>query len=116
MKRAVAFLPRALAVTIAFLPAACGPGKPPAGSTPEQVAAERGRRVYSVTCTTCHNPDPSKPGAIGPAIRGSSRALIEARVLRAGYPPGYEPQRKSKLMPAMPHLAGSIDDLAAFLK
>jgi len=116
MNRPAALTRVALAVTLAFLPAACGPGKPPAGQTPEQAAAERGRRVYVVNCTTCHNPDPSKPGSIGPAIRGSSRALIEARVLRAGYPPGYKPQRNSKLMPAMPHLAGSIDDLAAFLK
>ena len=60
--------------------------------------------------------DPSKPGALGPAIKGSSKALITARILSASYPKGYKPKRTTKLMVALPHLKGSIDDLAAFLK
>jgi mono/diheme cytochrome c family protein len=112
MKRRPVLPPLALAI----LTAACGPAKPPNGASPAEVAAERGRRVYATNCTVCHNPDPSRPGAIGPPVKGSSRALIEARVLRAGYPPGYKPKRASKAMPAQPHLAGSIDDLAAYLK
>ncbi len=114
MKRRPVLYP--LALTLAILPAACGPAKPPAGASPAQAAAERGRRVYATHCTVCHNPDPSRPGSVGPPVRGSSRALIEARLLRAAYPPGYKPQRTSKAMPATPHLAGSIDDLAAYLK
>ena len=86
--------------------------RPGAAGTP----AERGLRVYRVNCTACHNVDPAVDGSVGPAIKGSSRELIEARVLRAEYPPGYTPKRDSKLMPAQPHLAKDIDALAAFLE
>lgn len=78
-------------------------------------AAERGRQVYMSTCIICHNPDPNQPGSQGPAIAGASRDLVEARVLRAAYPPGYTPQRTTHAMPAQPHLASKIDDLTAFL-
>jgi len=81
----------------------------------ESPAVERGRRVYVANCTVCHNTDPALPGSIGPAIAGSQRALIEARVLRAEYPPGYTPKRSTHAMVALPQLAGSIDDLAAYL-
>jgi hypothetical protein len=66
-------------------------------------------------CTACHNADPSLDGSVGPANAGASRALVEAKVLRGEYPPGYTPKRPSKVMPPLPHLAGSIDDLTAFL-
>ena len=66
-------------------------------------------------CTACHNMDPTKSGVLGPAVQGSSRALIDARVLRAGYPDGYTPKRKTTLMQPLPDLAASVDDLAAFL-
>jgi mono/diheme cytochrome c family protein len=78
--------------------------------------AERGRQVYLAQCSACHSPDPSKDGPLGPAIRGSSRALLEARVLGGGYPPGYTPKRPSAVMQAMPQVAGSLDDLAAYLR
>jgi hypothetical protein len=41
--------------------------------------------------------------------------VLEAKVLRGTYPPGYTPRRDTKLMPAMPQLESSISDLAAFL-
>ncbi len=78
--------------------------------------AARGKQVYLAQCIACHNSDPSKDGPLGPAIKGSSRELIEARVLRAAYPPGYKPKRGSSIMKPMPQLAPAIDDLAAFLK
>jgi mono/diheme cytochrome c family protein len=84
--------------------AATGPGDP-----------ERGRRVYMTVCISCHNPDPSKDGPIGPAIQGASRELLEARVLYQTYPPGYTPKRKTALMPKQPQLAKNIPDLAAYL-
>jgi len=83
--------------------------------------AAKGQQVYMSTCFVCHGPDPSKDGAIGPAIHGSSRALIEARVMHGNaqydqsYPPGYTPKRATRLMTPFPHLKGSIDDLTAFL-
>jgi hypothetical protein len=67
-------------------------------------------------CTSCHNIDPAKDGPIGPAIKGSSQALLETRILRGDYPPGYNPKRNTSLMPTQPALESSIRDLAAFLK
>ena len=94
-----------LAVALA-LGACAGDGSP----------AARGKQVYLSQCIACHNSDPSKDGPLGPAIKGSSRELIEARVLRAVYPPGYKPKRGSAIMKPMPQLAPAVDDLAAFLK
>lgn len=78
--------------------------------------AAKGKQVYTINCIACHNMDPGKAGAIGPAIKGSSQALIMARVLSATYPKGYKPKRATKMMPPMPHLKANIADLAAFLK
>jgi len=77
--------------------------------------AAKGRQVWLAQCIACHNADPSKDGAIGPAVKGSSRELVEARVLRAAYPPGYKPKRETKVMPARPDLVAAVPDLAAFL-
>jgi mono/diheme cytochrome c family protein len=76
---------------------------------------EAGRRAYVANCTACHNQDPTRDGTMGPAIAGASRELIEARVLRAEYPPGYTPKRESALMPAQPFLKAEIPALAAYL-
>lgn len=78
-------------------------------------AALRGKAVYDGVCIACHNPNPALDGSLGPANAGASRELLEARVLRAEYPPGYTPKRQSKAMPPMPHLADKIDDLTAYL-
>ncbi|HZS33951.1 MAG TPA: cytochrome c [Methylomirabilota bacterium] len=78
--------------------------------------AERGRQIYLAQCTACHAADPAQNGPLGPAVKGSSRELVEARVLRAAYPPGYAPKRTSAIMQPMPQLAGEIDALAAFLR
>ncbi|HTY53785.1 MAG TPA: c-type cytochrome [Candidatus Binataceae bacterium] len=78
-------------------------------------AAERGRQDYLTYCIQCHNPDPTQPGSQGPALAGSSRELLEDRVLRLTYPPGYKPKRNTHTMLAMPQLAPKIDDLAAYL-
>lgn len=80
-----------------------------------QSSYAQGEMVYKNVCIACHNADPSLPGSVGPAIAGSSRELIEARVLRGEYPEGYQPKRSGKTMPHFPHLAGSIDGLAAYL-
>jgi mono/diheme cytochrome c family protein len=78
-------------------------------------AVERGRAVYLGVCTACHNADPTRDGSVGPANAGASRELLEAKLLRGEYPPGHVPKRASSVMPRFPNLAGSIDDLAAFL-
>ena len=98
----------AVMLIVAAISSGCSRGEPVA-------AVEHGRRVYMANCIVCHNPDPTKPGANGPEVAGASRALLEARVIHGTYPPGYTPKRDTKAMVALPHLASSIDDLAAFL-
>ncbi len=75
----------------------------------------RGRALYLSVCTACHNADPSRDGSVGPANAGASRELLAAKLLRGEYPPGYAPKRPTNVMPRFENLAGSIDDLAAFL-
>ena len=76
---------------------------------------QRGRAVYVANCVACHNNDPSKDGPIGPAIKGSSKELIEARVLSTSYPRNYKPKRPTKVMPQFPFLKDDIPYLAAYL-
>lgn len=76
---------------------------------------QRGRAVYVANCVACHGSDPSKDGAIGPAIKGSPPELIETRVLRTEYPPGYKPKRNTHLMPTFPYLKSEIPNLVAYL-
>jgi mono/diheme cytochrome c family protein len=97
-------------LAVAALAAACS--GPPA----LEPAAERGRQVYLGQCTACHAQDPARDGPLGPAVRGASRQLLEARILRGDYPAGYTPKRPGRVMQPLPHLAGSLDDLAAFLR
>lgn len=83
--------------------------------------AAKGKGVFMANCIACHNPDPSKDGPLGPAIKGSAKALLEARVLNGNikydqsYPKGYKPKRDTRIMVPLPHLKPSLDDLAAFL-
>ena len=78
--------------------------------------AERGRQIYLAQCIACHNPDPGQAGPLGPPVKGSPRDLLEAKVLKGVYPPGYAPKRPTTLMPAQPALAPEIESLTAFLK
>jgi mono/diheme cytochrome c family protein len=76
----------------------------------------RGRRVYLANCTACHNADPSKEGSAGPPVKGSSRELLEEKILRSTYPAGYKPKRKTSAMPSYPHVKSALPDLAAYLQ
>jgi mono/diheme cytochrome c family protein len=98
-------------VALLSMGAGCPPSQPDANP-----AVTRGKQAYLGTCIACHNMNPALDGAIGPAVKGASRELIEAKVLRGEYPSGYTPKRTTKAMPPQPALAASIDDLAAFLK
>lgn len=79
-------------------------------------SAERGRQVYLAHCIACHHSDPSQPGAIGPPVKGSSRALLEAKVLNGTYPPGYVPKRPTKVMVPLPGVAPDLAALADYLR
>lgn len=82
--------------------------------TPEQLM-EKGKNVYMANCIACHNADPKLDGPLGPAVAGSSKDLLESRVLRGAYPPGYTPKRSTHTMVALPHLANQMDALHAYL-
>ena len=86
-----------------------------AGGPADSEAVARGRVVYAVNCSICHNPDPKLPGTLGPEVAGSSVELLEARLLRNSYPEGYTPKRDSRVMMALPHLKDDIGPLAAYL-
>ena len=77
---------------------------------------QRGRATYVANCVACHNNDPTKDGPIGPAIQGSSKELLEGRVLTTSYPEGYKPKRPTKVMPQFPFLKEEIPYLAAYLR
>jgi mono/diheme cytochrome c family protein len=78
--------------------------------------AERGRQTYLAHCVACHNTDPSQPGPVGPPIKGSSRELLEAKVVSGTYPPGYTPKRPTKVMVPIPAVAPGIASLAEYLR
>ena len=110
-----------------LLSTGCGPDdKPPATSgssaapaVPSATAAgdpAKGKQVWLGQCVACHNVDPAKDGPIGPAVKGSSMDLLEARVVHGSYPPGYTPKRDTKVMPPRPDLVAAIPDLAAYLR
>lgn len=98
-------------------PAAEASAPSPAGGEQASQAdlVARGERVYNVNCIACHHRDPTQDGGLGPAVAGSSRELVEARVLRAEYPPGYTPKSDTRLMVALKHLEPEIDALTAYL-
>jgi mono/diheme cytochrome c family protein len=95
---------------------ACGDEQPAA--RPDGVGdAAKGQAIYANVCATCHGADPTQAGTIGPPIAGSSPALVEAKVLRGEYPPGYTPKRgNSRAMPPLPYLKDNIADIAAYLQ
>jgi mono/diheme cytochrome c family protein len=97
-----------LGLALALAGAGCGGGS---GDDP----AARGRAVYLANCVACHHTNPKLAGPVGPPLAGSSRALIEAKVMRNEYPPGYTPQRSTRAMVPLPHLEADLDALAAYL-
>ena len=78
--------------------------------------AARGRQVYLAQCIACHNSDPAKDGPLGPALKGSSQELLEAKLLRGAYPSGYTAKLNTAIMPPQPQLKPHIPDLGAFLR
>jgi mono/diheme cytochrome c family protein len=96
-------------------PVTAGPAKRSGMPAASSGGAELGRRVYLARCTACHNPDPSRDGRVGPAVKGAPLELVRTRVLWAAYPPGYAPKRGTRIMPPQPDLASRVRDLAAYL-
>lgn len=105
-----------LALAGALALGACAEEQKPAATQAGAGDPERGRQVYLAQCTVCHGSDPARDGPVGPAVKGASRELLEARVVRGMYPPGYAPKRPTAVMQPMPDVAPSIGDLAAYLR
>jgi mono/diheme cytochrome c family protein len=101
----------ALPLVVAAALAACSESPAPTGPN-----AERGRQIYLAQCIACHNSDPAVAGPVGPPVKGSSPELLEAKIVKGTYPPGYAPKRPTTLMPPQLALAPEIPNLAAFLK
>ena len=106
---------RLLIVLCVCVLAACSKDSDDSSKSGKNADAARGRAVYLANCVACHNNDPSRDGPIGPAIKGSSKELLETRVLTTSYPPGYKPKRTTKVMPQFPYLKDEIPHLAAYL-
>jgi mono/diheme cytochrome c family protein len=93
---------------------ACKKDEP--NADPAKALADKGRTLYSLRCASCHNPaDPTQAGALGPALAGSSRELLDGKLNRGEYPAGYSPKRSTKLMQRLPHSAEELDALHAYL-
>jgi len=96
-------------------PAATPDPAPAAAAPTQEELVARGRGIYMSNCAACHNADPKQPGSLGPEVAGSSRELLEHRVVRGDYPPGYTPKRDTRQMVPLPHLVGELDAIYAFL-
>jgi hypothetical protein len=53
---------------------------------------------------------------VGPPVKGSSRALLESKILDGTYPAGYAPKRPTKIMVPLPAVAPEIAALADYLR
>jgi mono/diheme cytochrome c family protein len=105
------FQPWPFAALLAIVGVACSEGSDESADP----ALARGESLYRNICQVCHNADPNVPGALGPAIAGAPLELLEAKVLRGEYPPGYTPARDTKQMPQLAYLEPHLADVAAFL-
>ena len=99
-------------VVVVGIGAACALACKPGGETS---AVEKGKLAYVANCIACHNADPTKDGTIGPAIAGSSLALVARACCRPSIRPATRPSATADLMPAQPFLSADVPDLAAYL-
>jgi mono/diheme cytochrome c family protein len=86
--------------------------KESAGGDPD---VEAGRAMYLSHCIACHNVNPAQDGSLGPAIKGSPLELVQARVLRGEYPPGYKPKRTTHIMVRLPLTEEDVAKIHKFL-
>lgn len=77
----------------------------------------RGKASYMSNCTACHNMNPKTDGTLGPSVWGSSKELLEARIVHGTYPPGFKPKRDSTIMAEAPptHAAADVEAIHAYL-
>ena len=96
-----------------FLLSSCGGSD---GDDENAALVKRGKVVYETVCTACHSrANPAEDGPVGPTIAGASLELLEAKVIRNEYPPGYTPLRDTKAMVPFAHLEPDLPALHAYL-
>lgn len=78
--------------------------------------SNRGETLYKTKCISCHNANPGQPGALGPDLVGSSFGLIKSKTQNREYPPGYEPKRKTNIMPKIPLQDGDIEAIQKYIE
>jgi len=81
-------------IVLVFLFLACAKKLPPE----KQAYYDKGKSLYIKHCITCHNPNPSRPGASGPPLKNASTELVYKKVLFGSYPDGYKPKMPGRLM------------------
>ena len=102
-----------LAVLTLSLATAC----PSSDGGGEQAALiKRGKVVFETNCTACHARDPRAEGPVGPANACASSELLDAKLMRNEYPPGYTPKRDTQAMAPLPYLEKELPALAAYLQ
>ena len=102
-----------LGESLSFVSLACSGGEP---RDAHAALVKRGKVVFETNCSACHSPDPRLDGPVGPAIACASAELLNAKVLRNEYPPGYAPKRDTQAMAPLPHLEKEVPALAAYLR
>jgi mono/diheme cytochrome c family protein len=71
--------------------------------------------LYKTRCISCHNANPSKPGAIGPDIADSSLELITLKTQKREYPKNYKPKRKTRIMPRIILSENQLKDIYNYI-
>ena len=107
-----ALLATALCAAVLECWTACNKKDSGAAADPQ---ARAGHGLYLANCIACHNTNPALDGALGPAIKGSSLELLQARVLHGEYPPGYTPKRATHIMVKLPLTQENVAAIQAFL-
>lgn len=78
-------------------------------------ATPNGKALYTSKCIKCHNANPTKPGSVGPDIADASLELITVRTQKRGYPTGYTPKRKTKIMPIIKLTEAELKALHSYI-
>ena len=114
VRRGASLLAGAFALACALqLFSACGKKAASVPDADPKVTA--GRAIFLSHCIACHNVNPALDGSLGPAIKGSALELVQARVLRGEYPPGYAPKRQTHIMVKLPLTEDDVANVHAFL-
>ena len=69
----------------------------------------KGKLLYKRNCISCHNPNPSKKGSIGPELTDTPKEVFVSKVTKGTYPTWYSPKRDTNMMPQFNHLTNDAE-------